>query len=243
MGKTESSNQTNELGYNKDISLEYTLGQDKFFNIEKIEDGATIEMIERIKELSDIERIEVVADIGCGSNAGHLDLWMKASQAKRIIGVEPSIHMIDLLRERIEVQYENTINIIRGDWINTNLESDSVDLAVSRFSLHHIENIEDGYKELSRILISGGYAVISLPHPEYCRKELESKGRQVVEGASMEVDVFGVKINYFYHELETYLGAALARNGLMLIDSNSLNWGTKDVTDIINTLVFTLKKI
>lgn len=244
MQKLEQIQQIKEVGYDRETSLKYTAGQDTFFNIEKVEDGATLEMMARVNSLRNSGPINTVADIGCGSNAGYLQLWEKSSQADTVIGVEPSPHMRSLLQERVVPEIKDKVIITDGDWISTHLEANSVDLVVSRFSLHNIKDIEDGYQELSRILKSGGYAIISLPHPDYCRKELESKGLKALEGTPMEVSVFGTTLHYFYHELEAYLGEGLTRSGLELVESSSLNWGTKDEAEasIHNTLVFTVKK-
>ena len=244
MEKMEQIQQIKEVGYDRETSLKYTAGQDTFFNIEKVEDGATIEMMARVTSIRNTGPINIVADIGCGSNAGYLQLWEKSSQAGTVIGVEPSLHMRSLLQERIVPELKDKVVITDGDWINTHLEANSVDLVVSRISQENIKDIEDGYRELSRILKSGSHAIISLPHPDYCKKELEEKGIKAIEGLAMEVSVFGTTLHYFYHELEAYLGEGLARNGLELVESKSLNWGTKDEAEVSihNTLVFTIKK-
>lgn len=244
MNSLESHFEKFVYGYDRETAIRYTEGHNQFFNIERIEDGAAIAMEERIHKFTEGIPIDVVVDIGCGSNVNYLKLWLSSSQAKKVIGIEPSPHMRKLLEEKMTPELAESIQILKGDWEHTSLEPSIVDLAVSRFSLHHLKNISDGYKELSRILKPGRQAIISLPHPEYCKKELEKQAKEAKEGEPMEVQVFDAKLYYFYHDIESYLGEHLVAHGLELVESESLNWGTTDpeAAKIPNTLVFTLKK-
>ena len=238
----DSVNKTDGVGYDKDTSEKYTAGQDTFFNVEKVKDGATIAMADKIRSLAPLHAI---VDIGCGSNADYLQLWGECAVAQVIIGVEPSLYMRELLLKKVTLPLKDKLQVADGNWLNTNLDADIADLVVSRFSLHNINNIADGYKELSRILKPEACAIISLPHPDYCKKKLWSKNREAVESAPMEVDVFDTTLHYFYHELDAYLGENLTKNGLILMESTSLNWGSKNNEElgIPNTLIFTIKKV
>lgn len=240
----DSANKTG-IGYDKETSEKYTAGQDTFFNVEKVKDGATIAMVDEINSLSSSTPLHTVVDIGCGSNADYLQLWGDSAHAEVIIGVEPSLRMRELLLEKVSLQLKDKLQVADGDWLRTNLDADIADLVVSRFSLHNIKNISDGYKELARILKHGAHAIISLPHPNYCKKELEIKNTEAVEGTPMQVIVFDTTLHYFYHELDAYLGENLTNNDLVLIKNRSLNWGTKDngESEIPNTLIFVLKKV
>ena len=185
------------LGYNKETADMYTAGQDRFFNIDKVEDGATIAMADRIRTLSRQNPPHTLVDIGCGSTTGYLKLWRECSRAQLLIGVEPSARMRELLQKDIPAELKNKLQISSGDWLNTGLDADTADIVVSRFSLHHIKNISDGYRELKRVLKHKSHAVISLPHPDFCKKILEDAGVKAIEGAPMEVRVFDVNLHYF----------------------------------------------
>jgi ubiquinone/menaquinone biosynthesis C-methylase UbiE len=238
-------NEFSEHGYSKETAEKYTEGQKQFFDVDLVLDGATVAMEAEIAALAQRYSIQTVCDVGCGSNCAYLRKWKETAAAKRLIGVEPSPHMRAYAQNELTHSgLAHEIEVVSGDWGQVPVPDDSVDLVVSRFSLHHLQTIGDGYRELARILKSGGHAVISLPHPEYCKKELEKQGIMPEEGIPMSVEVFETTLNYYYHEMEAYLGELLAEHGLTLVKHSSFNWGTKDEAEkqIPNTLLFVLKK-
>lgn len=230
------------VGYDKTTAEKYTAGQEQFFGVEKVEDGATIAMEAEIAKVRETQPIETLYDLGTGSNREYLRKWWQASGASMVIGIEPSAHM-RVLSEKTKNETE-PITVIEGDWQKTNLPDASADMVVSRFSLHHLRDIRDGYTELARILKPGGHAVISLPHPDYCAEELRKKDQEPVEGKPMSVWVFDTTLHYYYHNVEAYLGENIASAGLEVVESKSFNWGTKDAAEALipNTLLFVLRK-
>lgn len=230
------------VGYDKLTAEKYTTGQEQFFGAEKVEDGATIAMEEEIVKVRDVQPIETLYDLGAGSNREYLRKWWQAAEAKTVVGVEPSAHMRELSEK--SKKEDEPIKVIEGDWRHTSLPSESADMVVSRFSLHHLRDIREGYAELARILKPGGQAVISLPHPDYCAEELRKKEQEPVEGKPMSVQVFDVTLHYYYHDAEAYLGENAATSGLEVIETKSFNWGTKNATEAStpNTLLFVLRK-
>ncbi len=229
------------LGYDKSTAEKYTAGQEQFFSAEKVEDGATIAMEVEIAKIREEQPIETLYDLGCGSNREYLRTWLGASGAGTVVGVEPSAHM-RALSEKTKNEAD-PIMVVEGDWRKTGLPDASADMVVSRFSLHHLRDIREGYAELARILKPGGHAVISLPHPDYCREELYKKNETAVEGKPMSVQVFDATLHYYYHDAESYLGENATTAGLDVVETKSFNWGTKDVVvSIPNTLLFVLRK-
>lgn len=188
--------------------------------------------------------MENIADIGCGSHAEYLREWQQATGARTVMGIEPSSRMRELLSEKADGELKSVLHAVDGDWVRTGLETDSADLVVSRLSLHNVRDIPAAYAELARILRPGAFAVISVPHPDYARADMEASGQVAVEGAPRDVEVFGTTLHYYYHAVETYLGNAVGDNGLELVRSKAFSWGPPDKTrqGIPNTLVFTLKK-
>jgi SAM-dependent methyltransferase len=228
--------------YDKATAEKYTAGQEQFFGVEKVEDGATIAMEEEIAKIREVQPIDTLYDIGAGSNREYLRKWRRASEAKTVVGVEPSAPMRALSeRDRVE---DEPIKVIEGDWRQTTLPPESADMVVSRFALHHLHDIREGYAELTRILKSGGHAVISLPHPDYCAGELRKKGQEPVEGKPMSVQVFDTTLHYYYHDTEAYLGKNATAAGLEVLETRSFNWGMKDSAQatVPNTLLFVLRK-
>lgn len=229
-------------GYDKSTAEKYTVGQEQFFGVEKVEDGATMAMEEEIIKIRETKPIDTLYDLGAGSNREYLRKWLQSTEAKTVVGVEPSAHMREL-SEKTRQEGE-PITVIDGDWRKTGLPDASADMVVSRFSLHHLRDIREGYTELARILKPGGSAVISLPHPDYCAEELRKKGQEPVEGQPMSVQVFDTTLDYFYHEQESYIGENATAAGLEVVETRSFNWGTKGSSQATtpNTLLFVLKK-
>lgn len=234
------------LGYTKETAQKYTEGQKQFFDIDKVLDGATVAMEEEIRALAEKYSIHTMCDIGCGSNCAYLQKWKTAAEAKQLVGVEPSSHMRSVLENDLaDLGGEHNIEVVSGDWERIPLPDGTIDLAVSRFSLHHLQNVVDGYKELARVLKQGGHAVISLPHPEYCAHELEKQNIVPRDGIPMSVQVFDTTLNYYYHEINAYLGESLGHSGLTLVKHTSFSWGTKSDAEkqVPNTLLFVLEKV
>ncbi len=238
----ELQTQKEAVGYDKTTAEKYTVGQEQFFGAEKVKDGATLAMEAEIAKLRETHLIETLYDLGAGSNRDYLRKWLGASGASAVVGVEPSAHM-RALSDKTKNDAE-PITVVEGDWQKTGLPDASADMVVSRFSLHHLRDIREGYTELARILKPGGHAIISLPHPDYCREELKKKNEEVVEGKPMSVQVFDTTLHYYYHDTDAYLGKNVAASGLEIVETKSFNWGTKDpaAATTPNTLLFVLKK-
>ncbi len=242
----ELQTQKEAVGYDKKTAEKYTAGQEQFFGAEKVEDGATLAMEAEIAKIRKTQQmmqpIDTLYDLGAGSNRDYLRKWLGASGASSVIGVEPSAHM-RALSDKTKNDAE-PITVVEGDWQKTGLPDASADMVVSRFSLHYLRDIREGYAELARILKPGGHAVISLSNPDYCREELNKKNEEAIEGKPMSVQVFDITLHYYYHDAESYLGENATAAGLEVIETKSFNWGTKDpaAASTPNTLLFVLKK-
>lgn len=111
---------------------------------------------EKIKELIDTLSIQQAADIGCGGGI--------YSKALVDIGI-PSILGIDYSKPILEgarkhcCNYSN-ISFLLGHADNTDLESDSANLILSRALIHHIKDLGSVFAEAYRVLKSDGYYLI-----------------------------------------------------------------------------------
>lgn len=97
-------------------------------------------------------------DIGCGSGNYTLALKVRGLQ---FTGVDPSELMLSLAR------YQSAII----NWVNSSVENlpfaDSIfDGAIATLTLHHWQNLEHGFAELSRVLNHGSRLVIFTSTPE-----------------------------------------------------------------------------
>ncbi len=101
------------VGYDKTTAEKYTVGQEQFFGVEKVEDGATIAMEEEIVKARETQPIDTLYDLGAGSNRDYLRRWLRASEAKSVVGVEPSAHMRELSGKT--KSESEPITVIEGD--------------------------------------------------------------------------------------------------------------------------------
>ena len=232
-------------GYDAKTAEEYMRQQDIYFSEKVPEDIATVAIAERITKLREQRPINTIVDIGCGANSMYMKTWLDASGAKKLIGIEPSQDMRSAAAQELEKEPSGTVDIIDGSWFNTNLKSEVADLVVGRFSLHHVNDLSRAFTELARILTPGGQAIVAVPHPLACKKELETKNILPTEGKLMEVTLFDtLQIQYFYHTTDSYLFTHLQENNLELVEHESLRWDTssKGKAEEPNLLIFTLQK-
>lgn len=123
--------------------------KDRFFNAEdhpyRIFEG-------RINAL--LRNDHVLLDAGCGRSAPLLTKFQ--GKAKRLIGVE----LVDFTPKA----RESGIELLNNDLSKIDLESESVDIVISRSVLEHIENIGPVYKEIHRVLKPGGHFLFLVPN-------------------------------------------------------------------------------
>ena len=91
-------------------------------------------------------------DIGCGSGNYTSKLHELGIE---ISGIDPSIEMLE--KARFTNQH---INYSIGVAENINLPNASIDGVIAFLTIHHWQNLEKGFKEIGRILKSGGRLVI-----------------------------------------------------------------------------------
>lgn len=127
-------------GYTKETALKYTKGQKEFYDTDRVQDGGTVAMEREIEILAQKYPIHTVCDVGCGSNSVYLKKWKQATRAQRLVGVEPSPHMLAMLESDLKtVEGVEGIEVVFGDWENIPVPDQSIDLVLSRFSFHHLQ--------------------------------------------------------------------------------------------------------
>lgn len=110
--------------------------------------------------------IKTIVDIGCGTG---LSTEVCASFADNVIGVEPSIDMLNKARTK-----ENEkMRFIQGYGEKTGLDDECADIVICSQAFHWMEP-EATLKEVYRILRKGGIlAVIDADYPPVINKDLE----------------------------------------------------------------------
>lgn len=121
----------------------------------------------------------LVVDIGCGTGLS-TTIWSEASS--KVIGIEPSIDMINLAKEKSSSL--DNVAFISAFSDNTGLENNCADVITCSQSFHWM-NPDTTLNEVSRILKKGGgFAVYDCDWPPVCNWEAE-----------LEYNKFTAKVN------------------------------------------------
>lgn len=139
---------------------------------------------------------KVIVDAGCG-HGDEARALLKFSP-KEIIAFDASRGMIELASQG---QQDDRLHFLQASYEQIPIQDESVDILISSFSLHYSRNIDQAYSEIHRILVSGGKAVIVVPHP------LDSAHRaDPTAGEHMaRVEIYpGVEVVYPIHSMEEY---------------------------------------
>jgi ubiquinone/menaquinone biosynthesis C-methylase UbiE len=96
----------------------------------------------------------VVLDAGCGKNAPVLQKLV--GYGKYLIGIDVcGLH---------KVEGYDSLDLLKSDLQTISLKNNSVDVVISRSVLEHVENPEKAYREIHRILKSGGHLICLTPN-------------------------------------------------------------------------------
>ena len=102
---------------------------------------------------------ETIVDIGCGF--GRLFPSYHPYTTHQIL-IDYAQHLLDQAKK--ELQHTDNTTFIQGNMYDIPLEKESVDIALTIRTLHHITDTERFFKELHRILKDNGYAIIEIPN-------------------------------------------------------------------------------
>lgn len=102
---------------------------------------------------------KTLIDIGCG--AGEDVALYETMPFLAVYGIDPSQVMVDKAKAIVR----NPGRISVGDYEHTGLPEGSVDFIVARYSLHYLQNFDNAYAEMARILKPGGVLIEMVDHP------------------------------------------------------------------------------
>ncbi|MGE5943119.1 MAG: bifunctional demethylmenaquinone methyltransferase/2-methoxy-6-polyprenyl-1,4-benzoquinol methylase UbiE [Flavobacteriales bacterium] len=102
---------------------------------------------------------KTVLDIATGT--GDLAIALSKTNATKIIGLDISSGMLEIGKEKIKKQgLENKIEMVLGDSENMPFEDNTFDAITVGFGIRNFETLENGLKEILRVLKPGGCFVI-----------------------------------------------------------------------------------
>ncbi|WP_100610943.1 bifunctional demethylmenaquinone methyltransferase/2-methoxy-6-polyprenyl-1,4-benzoquinol methylase UbiE [Confluentibacter lentus] len=102
---------------------------------------------------------KIILDIATGT--GDLAIALAKTNATKIIGLDISSGMLEIGKEKIKKQgLDNKIEMVLGDSENMPFEDNTFDAITVSFGVRNFETLENGLKEILRVLKPGGCFVI-----------------------------------------------------------------------------------
>ncbi len=101
-----------------------------------------------------------IADVGSGTGAFLPALQRRIGPGGRIYAVEISPVFVEHLKQRARVEKLDSVEVVQGDALRTNLASDSVDTVLVVDTYHHFDDPGAMLEDLARILKPGGVLAI-----------------------------------------------------------------------------------
>ena len=106
---------------------------------------------------------EVGLDVGCGNGRHARSL---AERTERVLGVDASVAVLrEAERRAIVGGYDDVLSVLQGDAARLPVATDSVALALSIATIHHLPDRETriaSLDELARVLASGARGLVSV---------------------------------------------------------------------------------
>jgi len=165
-------------------------------------------------------------EIGCGT--GKNTEWLM-TKATNITAVDLSDQMLAKAKEKIKPGKVNFIQAdITGEW---NFAKPGYDLVSFSLVLEHIEDLENIFKEISKVIVKGGHVYIGELHP--FKQYTGSKAR-------FETDEGVQVLTCFDHQLSDFTGGA-ARSGFEIVELNEY-FDEDDKTTIPRIISFLFRK-
>jgi ubiquinone/menaquinone biosynthesis C-methylase UbiE len=147
-------------------SFEESFASGEFYNRQTQNE----EHLERILAFINVREGMRILDLGCGS--GYLSFPIAGNNPRcQVTGLDIVSDALNVNRSRAEENGMNNLSFVCYDGIGFPFETDSFDMVVTRYALHHFPDIERSIGEVSRVLKAGGALFISDPCPNECDTE------------------------------------------------------------------------
>jgi len=124
--------------------------------------SAGIDKSWRKKAIDELKSIhpQMLLDVATGTGDVAI-LAYKVLHPDKIIGIDISDGMLDIGRKKInKLNLSGSIELLHGDSETINYSSDTFDAITVAFGVRNFETLEDGLKEMLRVLRPGGQLVV-----------------------------------------------------------------------------------
>ncbi len=102
---------------------------------------------------------KTVVEIGCGDGSDFIKY--KKLNAEKIIGIEPSVKMVEIANEKSD----GMCHVVQGEYEHIPMNDGTADVVIGRLSLHYLSSFDEAYREVARILKTYCSCVFLVPHP------------------------------------------------------------------------------
>lgn len=121
-----------------------------------VEQWGELVLHKKIPELCNLLPSETVLDIGCGSGAA-VRAIAKNLRTGHVIGIDPTPKMLEIATElTVKEQSSQRVTFLLAGAEKIPIGNESCDLVLAVNTLHHWVNVNDGLKEVLRILKPSG---------------------------------------------------------------------------------------
>lgn len=121
--------------------------------------GIDIKWRKKVVDIVKQQQPKTVLDIATGT--GDLAINLAETSAEKIVGLDISPGMLSVGKEKVKAkQLDNRVDMIIGDSENMPFEDNTFDAITVAFGVRNFETLENGLKDILRVLKPGGTFVI-----------------------------------------------------------------------------------
>lgn len=143
--------------------FEESFSSGDFYN-KQTQDSEHLEQIMKFLPIKDGMKI---LDLGVGS--GYMSFPIaKRNVSCEVVGLDIVTNALAVNRVRAEKEGVSNLSFVCYEGIDFPFETDSFDMVITRYALHHFPDIEHSISEVTRVLKTGGSFFISDPCPNDC---------------------------------------------------------------------------
>lgn len=148
------------LGKKEQVALMFDNISGNYDNLNRvISFGIDVKWRKKVLQIVTNKNPETILDIATGT--GDLAILMTKTKAKKIVGLDISVGMLDVGRKKIKALHlDSRIEMMVGDSEKMPFEDNSFDAITVAFGIRNFETLEKGLSEILRVLKPNGVFVI-----------------------------------------------------------------------------------